>query len=343
MTKKNSFENQRILIPGGSGSWAWELVKQLLELNPKEIIVFSRGEISQVSMERNFNNKIIKYVIGDIYDRKSVDRVFSRGIDYVINLAALKHVPICENQPREAINTNIIGVINLIDAAIKYKVKKFIDVSTDKSCEPSCTYGLTKAIGERLTIQANSMTKDTEFICIRGGNVLGTNGSIVPYVINQTKTTNKVKITDGRMTRFFMTLPEAIKLLLFAAQEGIGGETYVMNMPSFYIADLINLLVEFYGNKDTVIETIGAREGEKIHEVLISEHEVARSVYVNQDYYMIYPQIQTERIFYHYFTQEDYWDGKSGDVQLKHALTSQDNLKDKEYLTKLLQSGGWLV
>lgn len=336
------FKDQTILISGGSGSWGRELTRQLLKKEPKEIIIFSRGEISQVDMERTFNNTLIRFVIGDVRDEKAIDQVMSLKPDYVFQLAALKHVPICENQPREAIKTNILGTWNLIDAAIKYKVKKFIDVSTDKAADPCSLYGNTKAIGERLTIQANCLTRDTEFICIRGGNVLGTNGSLVPYVINQIKTVNRVKVTDDRMTRFFITLPEAIELLFLATEWGIGGETYIMNMPSFKIIDLVSLLVNFYGNKETKIDITGIREGEKLHEVLISEQEWQRAKYVNEDYYVIHPQINTERIYAHSWTK--YWDNSTWDTlyQLKHKLTSEDNLKDKEYLTELLKKGGWL-
>ena len=178
------FKDKTILIDGGSGSWGNELTTQLLEKEPKKIIIFSRGELAQVNMERKFRNNIIEYVIGDIRDADAVDRLFQRGIDYVFHLAALKHVPVCENQPQEAIKTNINGTINLINAAIKYKVKKFIDVSTDKAVAPTNLYGMTKSVGEKLTIQANNLTNDTDFVCIRGGNVLGSNGSVVPFFID---------------------------------------------------------------------------------------------------------------------------------------------------------------
>ena len=284
------FTDKLILITGSTGSWGQELTKQLLEMNPKKIIIFSRGELAQVNMERKFNDSRIEFVIGDVRDYAAVERVFDRGVDYVYMLAALKHVPVCENQPQEAIKTNIDGTINVINAAIKYKVKKVIDVSTDKAVSPCNTYGFTKALGERLTIQANNLTKDTDFVCIRGGNVLGSNGSVVPLFIDQIKKFNKITLTYGGMTRFFLTLSEAISLLFQATEFSAGGETYVINMPAFRMSDVAKALIKHYGNKDTKIEEIGIREGEKIHEVLVSEHESSRTYIFNEDYYVIMPE-----------------------------------------------------
>lgn len=327
------FKNNVILIDGGSGSWGNELTTQLLEKEPKKIIIFSRGELAQVNMQRNFNNNIIEYVIGDIRDADAVDRLFQRGIDYVFHLAALKHVPVCENQPQEAIKTNINGTINLINASIKYKVKKFIDVSTDKAVAPSNLYGMTKSVGEKLTIQANNLTNDTDFVCIRGGNVLGSNGSVVPYFINQIKTQNYVTITDSTMTRFFLTLSEAISLLFEAVENSVGGETFVMNMPSFYISDLVKVLVKYYGNSETKIKEIGIREGEKIHEVLISEHESSTSYKFDDNYYVILPTIKINKNYSHL---------NNNDKVNFNIFSSADNIKDEKYLYKLLNNGGFL-
>lgn len=327
------FKNKTILIDGGSGSWGNELTTQLLEKNPKKIIIFSRGELAQVNMQRKFNNSNIEYIIGDIRDADAVDRLFQRGIDYVFHLAALKHVPICENQPQEAIKTNIIGTTNLINSAIKYNVKKFIDVSTDKAVSPSNLYGMTKSVGEKLTIQANNISSYTEFVCIRGGNVLGSNGSVVPHFINQIKTQNKVTITDVTMTRFFLTLSEAISLLFEAIEKSIGGETFVMNMPSFYIKDLAQIIVDVYGNKDTKIEIIGMREGEKIDEVLISEHESTNSYILDDNYYVILPTIKINKDYSYIFKYEKVKFG---------TFSSADNIKDKNYLYDLLKRGNFL-
>lgn len=326
------FENKTILITGGSGSWGNELTTQLLTKNPKKIIIFSRGELAQVNMERKFRNDKIEFIIGDVRDYDVVNRV-CKGVDYVFHLAALKHVPVCENQPQEAIKTNINGTTNLINACIHNGVKKFIDVSTDKAVSPTNLYGMTKSVGEKLTIQANKLTSTTDFVCIRGGNVLGSNGSVVPYFINQIKTMNKVTITDSTMTRFFLTLSEAITLLFQAVENSVGGETYVMNMPSFYIKDLAEVLVKFYGDENTTIEEIGVREGEKIHEVLVSEHEAKTSYTFNDDYYVILPELKINRNYSHI--------NKDKKVTFE-TFSSSDNIKDQNYLYDLLMKGNFL-
>ncbi|MCK4528464.1 polysaccharide biosynthesis protein, partial [candidate division WOR-3 bacterium] len=233
------FKNKSIVITGGTGSWGNELTKQLLEKDPKKIIIFSRGELAQVNMQRKFNDVRIEYIIGDVRDFYAVDRLFfNKQVDYVFHLSALKHVPVCENQPQEAIKTNIDGTTNIINAAIKNDIKRVIDVSSDKAVSPTNLYGMTKAVGEKLIIQANTLTAKTDFICVRGGNVLGSNGSVVPLFIDQIKRFNEITVTDGSMTRFFLTLSEAIKLLFQAVENSVGGETYIMNMPAFFISDL---------------------------------------------------------------------------------------------------------
>jgi len=328
------FKGKTILITGGTGSWGNELTKQLLDKDPRMIIILSRGELAQVNMQRRFNGNPVEYIIGDVRDAAAMDRVFSRGIDYVFHLAALKHVPVCENQPQESIKTNINGTVNIINAAIKHKVKRVIDVSSDKAVSPTNLYGMTKAVGEKLIIQANMLTNTTDFICIRGGNVLGSNGSVVPLFIEQIKKNNGITVTDGSMTRFFLTLTEAIGLLFKAAESSVGGETYVMNMPSFKISTLANVLIEHYGNDKTFIKEVGIREGEKVDEVLISEHEVKRSYVFNDDYYAILPELTISKD-YRYLTDKKKVTFDS--FSSKHAV------KDEKYLKNLLSKGGFLV
>jgi len=328
------FKNKSILITGGTGSWGQELTTQLLAKYPKKIIIFSRGELAQVNMERKFRNDKLEFIIGDVRDASAVDRLFdNKHIDCVFHLAALKHVPVCENQPQEAIKTNIVGTTNVVNSAVRYKVPKFIDVSSDKAVSPTNLYGFTKAAGEKIVIQANNLSDFTDFVCIRGGNVLGSNGSAVPLFIDQIKRFNKVSLTDGSMTRYFLTLSEAISLLFEAAENSVGGETYVMNMPSFYISDLAKVLIKHYGNKETVIEEIGIRPGEKMHEELISEHESARSYIFNEDYYIIMPELKITK---------DYSYVKDLSPVNFERFSSMDNIKDENYLTKLLDNGGFL-
>ncbi len=223
------FENSNVMISGGSGSWGNELTKQLLNKNVRSVTIFSRGELAQVIMQRKFNDLRVKFVIGDVRDAEAVDRLFAgSGFDYVFHLAALKHVPVCENQPQEAIKTNITGTINLVNSAIRYKVKKFVDVSTDKAVSPNNLYGFTKAIGEKLVIQANSLTNVTDFVCIRAGNVLGSNGSVVPLFIDQITNTNNLTVTSRHMTRYFLTLSDAIGLLFHASEASVGGVKHLL-------------------------------------------------------------------------------------------------------------------
>ena len=326
------FKNKTILITGGSGSWGNELTKQLLDKEPKKVIIFSRGELAQVTMERKFNNDKLKFMIGDIRDFDAISRA-TKGVDYVFHLAALKHVPVCENHPQEAIKTNIQGTTNLINACIDNGVTKMIDVSTDKAVSPTNLYGITKAVGEKLTIQANQLTNNTDFVCIRGGNVLGSNGSVVPHFIDQIKRFNKVTITDQTMTRYFLTLPEAIHLIFEATKYSVGGETYVMNMPSFYIIDLAKVLIGHYGDSDTKIEIVGIREGEKIDELLISEHESKNTYKYNDNYYVILPDLKINRNYKHI--------DKLSKVNFK-SFSSLDNIKSMEFLHIMLNKGGFL-
>lgn len=288
------FNNSKILITGGTGSWGQTLTHKLLtNYNPKEIVIFSRGELQQVLMQRKFKSDKVRYIIGDVRDYDAVN--FSmQGIDYVFHMAALKHVPICEDQPQEAIKTNIVGTNNIINASILNRVKKVIDVSTDKAVEPVNLYGMTKAVGEKVIIQANNLSKNTSFVCIRGGNVMGSNGSVIPYFIQQIKNGGPITITDLNMTRFFLTLEEAIDLLFIATEESVGGETFVMNMPSCRIKQIADILVKKYG--EVKIQETGIRPGEKLDEILISKHEAKLSYCYNNNYYVILPMNNINRL-----------------------------------------------
>jgi UDP-N-acetylglucosamine 4,6-dehydratase len=281
------FNGSRIFISGATGSWGQMLTSLLLRTyDVKEIVCFSRNEYQQVAMKRLFHSPKLKFIIGDVRDLDAVTSA-TRGMDYIFHLAALKHVPICEEIPQEAIKTNISGTQNIIAAAIHNRVKKVIDVSSDKAVEPINLYGMTKAVGEKLIIQANTLSDTTKFVCIRGGNVMGSSGSVIPLFIEQIKNGGPATLTDNRMTRFFLTLEEAIKLLFKASENSIGGETFVMNMPACYISELIEVLMEEYGTVN-IIET-GMRPGEKLDEVLVSEHEAPMTYLYDDNYFVILP------------------------------------------------------
>lgn len=335
MSKSNIFNNSTILITGGTGSWGNELVTQLLsKYHPKEIRIYSRGEHKQVEMKRRFLGKPLKYIIGDVRNR---DRLISSayGVDYIFHLAALKHVPVCEENPWEAVQTNIMGTQNVIDAAIINKIKKLIDVSTDKAVDPFNLYGVTKSCGEKLVVAANLASDKTKLVCVRGGNVVGTNGSVVPLFREQIKRVNEITITDPRMSRFLMRLQDAVSLLLFASMRSYGGEIFVMKMPACEISDLAGVMIERLGNKKTKIRTIGVRPGEKLYEVLVSKYEMPNTLEL-KDYFVILPQIKIKGV-------EDHYKGKaSPKTVLKEFNSNNTHIMTKKEIFKLLKSDGWL-
>jgi UDP-N-acetylglucosamine 4,6-dehydratase/5-epimerase len=329
----NMYENKVILLTGGTGSWGNELTEQLLKFNPKEIRIFSRGEFAQVTMERKFNNSKLTFIIGDVSDLESLEPAVV-GVDYIFHLAALKHVPICERQPYEAIKTNVLGTENVVKMAIKYNVKKVIDVSTDKAVDPLNVYGTTKALGEKIIINANAKTKTTEFVCVRGGNVIGTNGSVIPFWRKQILENNKVTITDENMTRYFLTLTEAIQMLLKAAEISERGEIIVMKMPSLILKDLkIVMIKELSKGKNIEEETIGSRLGEKMDEVLVSKDEAGRTYCLDKNYYLIAPYNMNAKEKEKYKTMK----------RIEHEFTSANaHIMNHEEIIKLLKKENWI-
>ena len=327
------FENKKILITGGSGSWGNELTKQLLLKKPEEIRIFSRNEFNQVTMQRKFNNHpSLKFIIGDVRDYAALEKA-CEGIDYLFHLAALKHVPICEYQPEEAMKTNVIGTENVIKASIANKVKKVIDVSTDKAVEPINFYGMTKSLGEKLMLKANGESNHTEFVCIRGGNVLGTNGSVVPLFKKMIEDGDDITITLKEMTRYFLTVGEAIELLLKATEETIGGEIYVMKMKACNILDLAEVMIEELATKPVTIKEIGIRPGEKLHEVLVAAHEAPFTHQYDSQYYVILPSNPSQNLVNKYNRYE------------KVSFTryqSNDFLMSKKEIAEMLRLGGFI-
>lgn len=326
------FNNQVILVTGGTGSWGYELIKQLLPQNPKEIIIYSRSEASQVAMSRIFEDDRLTFRIGDIRDKDALSAA-CKNVDIVYHLAALKHVPVCEDQPYEALKTNVVGTQNVIEAAVENHVKKVIYISTDKAANPSNFYGMTKAIGEKLIVYANLLPSDTQFVCVRGGNVLGTNGSVVHLFMNQIEHKGQVRITDMNMTRFFLTLPDAIKLLFKASVESEGGEIFVMTMPTCRIVDLAEVLIEASGREGVEVIETGTRPGEKIHEILMSDFESQSTVVYDEEYLVILPTLNIPNL------KERY----EGYPRVSFSSFSSDkNLMNKKEIKEILVRGGFL-
>ncbi|MDF2854142.1 MAG: hypothetical protein K0S31_4827 [Sphingobacterium multivorum] len=325
--------NQTILVTGGTGSWGYELVNQLLDKKPKEIRIFSRNENNQFTMKQVFDqDSKLRFIIGDIREKDALMEA-CRGVDYIFHLAALKHVPVCEEQPVDALKTNVIGTQNVIDAAIHCGVKKVAYISTDKASDPLNFYGFSKAMGERLIIHANTLTTQTKFVCVRGGNVLGTNGSVIHVFKRQIEQKQKIGITDRNMTRFFMSVQDAIKLVLKATYESVGGETFVMQMPSCKIIDLAQVLIEASGKESIKIETLGIRPGEKIHELLLSLNESMKTIVYSDQYFVILPTIHIEGLEEHY---AKFPAAKIAEYSSNEGLMSKDEMK------AMLQKDGFI-
>lgn len=325
--------NKKIFITGGTGSWGQELVRQLLEkFNVEKITIFSRNENAQVIMKRAFQSNKLKFVIGDIRNKDRLKQSL-KGHDVLFHLAALKHVPIGEEMPDEFIETNVFGTKNVRDCAIENELEKVVLISTDKACSPINLYGYTKSLAEKIIIQANCLTEKTKFVCIRGGNALGSNGSVVPFFIEQIKKNNAITITDESMTRFFLTLKQCVSLIFSATENSVGGEIFVMKMPAFKITDVADILIEKYGNKETKISIIGIKPGEKINEVLISEHESKNSYFYKDDYIFIVPQIEINSMKNLDLTKYNKFDKEKFD---------SSSTKSKEELKIFLASGGFI-
>lgn len=327
------FNKKTVLITGGTGSWGYELVKQLLKENPAEIRIFTRNESNQFTMKQEFNNHPkLNFLIGDIKEKESLIEA-SKNVDYIFHLAALKHVPVCEDQPNEALKTNVIGTQNVIDAAIACNVHKVVYISTDKAANPSNFYGLSKAMGEKLIIHANTLDTNTNFVCIRGGNVLGTNGSVIHVFKKDIQEKKVVKITDLNMTRFFLTLEDAIKLVFKATFESVGGEIFVMKMPSCKISDLANVLIEESNIDNVEVEVTGVRPGEKINELLLSKYESKTTIAYDAEYFVILPTIHIPGL------REHYSNFHQVNLESYHSGTG---LMDKDEIREMLKKGGFI-
>lgn len=311
--------NKVILITGGTGSFGKQFTRRILsEYKPKKIIIYSRDEFKQYMMRKEFEkyNEKLRYFIGDVRDKSRLRRAL-QGVDVIIHAAALKHVPIAEYNPLEAIKTNIHGAENVIDAALDCGVKKVVALSTDKAVNPINLYGATKLVSDKLFVSANAYSGKSgcTFSVVRYGNVAGSRGSVIPFFKSLIDQGEKIiPITDYRMTRFLITLNQGVDLVFRALKEAKGGEIYVAKIPSVKVVDLAKAM-----GPEAELKEIGIREGEKLHEVMITEED-ARFTHDYKNHFIIYPNF-------------DWWipeiHCKPGSKRVKTGFRYSSDLNDK--------------
>jgi len=295
------FKNKILLITGGTGSFGKAVLKRFLNSDLKEIRIFSRDEKKQDDLRKKLNNPKVKFYIGDVRDPMSVSNVMA-GVDYVFHAAALKQVPSCEFFPIEAVKTNILGTENVLETAIKYKVKKVICLSTDKAVYPINAMGMTKAVMEKVMVaRSRNLDEDQTILCgTRYGNVMASRGSVIPLFVEQIKAGNPLTVTNPDMTRFMMTLDDAVDLVMYAFENGKQGDIFVQKSPSSTIEILAKALLKIYKSNNE-IQVIGTRHGEKLYESLVSTEEMAHAQDLG-DYYCI-PADTRDLNYERYFTE----------------------------------------
>jgi UDP-N-acetylglucosamine 4,6-dehydratase/5-epimerase len=293
------FKGKTLLITGGTGSFGNAVLRRFIDSDLDEIRIFSRDEKKQDDMRRVIKNDKVKFFIGDVRDYRSIEGAMS-GVDYVFHAAALKQVPSCEFFPIEAVKTNVLGAENVMDAAIAHKVKKVIVLSTDKAVYPINAMGLSKAMMEKVMVAKSRMSKDTVLCGTRYGNVMASRGSVIPLFVNQIKENKDITITDPSMTRFMMTLEDAVDLVLFAFEHGNPGDIFVQKSPASTIEVLAQALQELY-DATNEIKIIGTRHGEKLYETLVNREEMVKAEDL-KDYYRV-PSDNRDLNYENYFSK----------------------------------------
>ena len=333
------FENKTILITGGTGSLGQALTKRLLGYNVKAVRIFSRNESKQIEMENNIKDDRIRFFLGDVRDLQRLTRA-TEDVDLVFHAAALKHVPKIEYNPFEAIKTNVVGSQNVIDACLTNDVEKVVCVGTDKAVSPLNTYGATKLLMEKLFVAAknylNPEKHRTVFLAVRYGNVLGSSGSVIPKFIEQIKTNKPVTITDPKMTRFSITMDEALDFIFNATKIGKGSEVFVPKLRAYNIIDVKNALTELLS--DTGEKIIGIRTGEKLHETLINEDEIRYSWEFKNMYMIANP-------LYSLFTDKNIKESYQGIKKIEDIQKYSSNVVEKipvKNLKTIIKNAGLL-
>jgi len=293
---KSYFSNKRILITGGTGSIGSEIVRQLLQYKPESVRIYSRSEHEQFMLKQELGAGTgVRFFIGDIRDAVRLERAV-RGVDIIFHAAALKHVPSCEYNPFEAVQTNVVGSQNLVNAAIDNEVENVISISTDKAASPINVMGATKLLSEKIVTSAMHYKGEhrTVFSCVRFGNVLGSRGSVLTLWQRQLENNLPLTITDPKMTRFVMSIPNAVKLVFNALKRTRGGEVFILKMPVVKLGDLAEVVVEEYAKtmgldpEKFTFKIIGVRAGEKMYEVLMTEEEALFAV-ETEDMFIVLP------------------------------------------------------
>jgi len=279
------FKDKTLLISGGTGSFGNAILRRFLSTDIKEIRVFSRDELKQDNMRKLYNHDKLKFYVGDVRDTNSIDDAM-HGVDFVFHAAALKQVPSCEFYPMQAVKTNIIGTENVLNSAIKVGVKKVLALSTDKAVYPINAMGVSKAMMERVIVAKGRSATGTMIACTRYGNVMASRGSVIPLFINQIRNGQPITITDPEMTRFMMSLDQAVDLVLFAFENGISGDVFVQKAPAATIKMLAKTVSKVLGKPGHEIKTIGTRHGEKLYETLLTKEEMVKAVDMG-NYYRI--------------------------------------------------------
>lgn len=339
MKGNSMFEGKKILITGGTGSLGRSLTNRLLEHDIDTIRIFSRNESQQINMESELDDDRLRFLLGDIRDRERLIRA-TEDIDIVFHTAALKHVPKIEYNPFEAINTNVIGSQNVLDACRKNNVEKAICIGTDKSVSPLNTYGATKLLMEKLFVTASNYQDPkkypTKYIAVRYGNVMASSGSVVPRFIDQIKNNKKITITDPKMTRFSITMDEALDFIINATNSGMGSEIFVPKMRAYNIMDLKDALHELLGDFD--VDIIGIRLGEKLHEVLIGDDEIRNTWEFNEMYMVtnpLYPLFHVNKI-------KDTYPKIKKIENLRNYSSDVAEKIPKEELVKMIKNSGFI-
>ena len=281
------FKNKILLITGGTGSFGNAVLRRFLDSEIKEIRIFSRDEKKQDDMRKKYSNDKLKFYLGDVRDVNSViDAV--RGVDFIFHAAALKQVPSCEFYPMQAVQTNVIGTENVLNVAINAKVKKVIVLSTDKAVYPINAMGVSKAMMERVAVAKSRNLDDNETMiaCTRYGNVMASRGSVIPLFIDQIRSNKTITITDPAMTRFMMSLDQAVELVLFAFEKGENGDIFVQKAPAATVEILTKTLKNMLDKPEHEVKIIGTRHGEKLYETLLTKEEMVKAIDMD-DYYRI--------------------------------------------------------